>query len=894
MSAPTRPPLDVAPAAGHAGLVEAGLATALLAVALAGGWALADAPTLGLLGAAGLLAITLVAAFPTQSVIAFVALTPLIVGLDRGAVVPHLRLHEVLLAPLAAGLALVALHRWWTGVWRGPVRLHLLDGVVLAVAISGSATTLLWMYARGQGITGEDLQYALQLWKLVALYGMVRAFVREADAMRAMLTAVVVSAVVVGAIGALQTVGFGPVLTLLSEVVSPGEDGFDAAGGRATSTVGNPHAFGDVLVYAAVVAGGLAVALPRGRVVLAVAAAGLGTASLSSGSFSTALALGCAAVAFAVVTRTARWLVVAGVLLAPLAYLGLRPVVEGRLSALDPATGLPVSWTDRYGRLDNLQTYFWPRLAEDFNWLLGVRPASRVPGEVREYVYIESGWTWALWNGGVPLLVGIVVLLGAMFALGQRLRRTRLPEHRALGVALTVLPWVLAVLMFLDPHLTIRGGAEIFFVLVAMGATADPRRPRVVRAPRPAREPEVGPVLRRRWPLLAAALVVPLVAGVTWFVVASPPSRPAPAWEPLSAQELAAAEDALHRRSLAELEVFTDWLERNDAEGYIGEVGIPGGPDVERWTVLGQRWFEAAADAGLWVDVWSVGEWWGQDYVYAPFGRGPDEDAIEVTHEQGDLLRWAASRTDLPRGVNLSGGEFGAAGGGEDRTDFSNAAPGRFEEDWHYDGQESLDYLAEQGVDTVRLPFRWERIQPVPGEPLDRDEVDRIRDVVGRADAAGLRVILDVHNFGAYHLDDGGTGVRRAIGSPELPVEQFADLWRRLSEAFDGLPGVLAYDLMNEPVYLLGDSDDEDGSGARLWESVSQAAVDAIRDRGDETLVMVPGYHWSHVAGWAEQHPRAWIDDPADNIRYAAHHYWSPEQGRSYDEDLAAAIDEGY
>src|SRR3954451_25449965 len=129
-------------------------------------------------------------------------------------------------------------------------------------------------------------------------------------------------------------------------------------------------------------------------------------------------------------------------------------------------------------------------------------------------------------------------------------------------------------------------------------------------------------------------------------------------------------------------------------------------------------------------------------------------------------------------------------------------------------------------MDTIRLPFRWERIQPDPGGPLDAAELGRLQAVVQRADSAGLKVILDVHNFGAYMLSDGDQGVRRAIGSAELPSAQFADLWRRLSEAFDGVPGVLGYDLMTEPVYLAGD---DDPAGARIWESASQEAVDAIR-----------------------------------------------------------------
>ncbi len=350
-------------------------------------------------------------------------------------------------------------------------------------------------------------------------------------------------------------------------------------------------------------------------------------------------------------------------------------------------------------------------------------------------------------------------------------------------------------------------------------------------------------------------------------------------------------EDALHRRVEAELALFTDWLERNDAQGYIGEIGIPNDDDVDRWNALADRWFTAADDAGLWVDVWSAGEWWDLEYFYSPFIPAEFGGPLAVSQPTGDLLARQARESDLPRGVNLSGGEFGAAGGTETVTEFSNENPGEYDVDWHYDEQATFDYLAEQGIDTVRLPFRWERIQPVLGEELDSAELGRIRDAVGRAEQAGLEVILDVHNFAAYHLSDGTQGIRTSIGSAAVTEEHFADLWRRLSTAFAGVPGVAAYDLMNEPV----DIPDVGGrTGAEIWESASQAAVDAIRGTGDETLIMVPGYRWSHVYEWPETHPDAWITDPAGNMRYAAHHYWLREEGRSYDDEVAAAEEEGY
>src|SRR5687768_11265071 len=94
--------------------------------------------------------------------------------------------------------------------------------------------------------------------------------------------------------------------------------------------------------------------------------------------------------------------------------------------------------------------------------------------------------------------------------------------------------------------------------------------------------------LPRRWRrrvfarivLPVPVLVVALVGALTVWLLRSGDDD---AWEPTSAEQLQAAEDALHRRVVAELRVFGNWLEENDAEGYVGEIGIPNDEDADRW-----------------------------------------------------------------------------------------------------------------------------------------------------------------------------------------------------------------------------------------------------------------------------------------------------------------------
>jgi hypothetical protein len=358
---------------------------------------------------------------------------------------------------------------------------------------------------------------------------------------------------------------------------------------------------------------------------------------------------------------------------------------------------------------------------------------------------------------------------------------------------------------------------------------------------------------------------------------------------PASAQTTGNA-DALQARVRAELAVFTGWLQANGAKGYIGEVGWPNNTDTAAWNALATKWYADASAAGLWTTAWSAGEWWGCAYklsVYTWSTCATMDGNLSVPKSQASVIE-AQTSVDR-RGINMSGGDFGTPGPLEATSTFSNANPGAYNAAYHYDTLQSYGYVASRGMSLVRLPVRWERVQPVLGGALNAAEVQRISDAIGRADAHGMRVILDIHNYGAYWLSDGSQGVRRAIGSAEVTVNHFATLWRLLSTSFRSTPGLVGYGLMNEPVGM---------AGPLAWEQASQAAVTAIRQNGDTKLVLVPGYNWSGAQQWTSQHPRPWITDTAANVRYEAHHYWDRDSSgayvNSYASEVSNAVARGY
>nr|MBA2726288.1 cellulase family glycosylhydrolase [Actinomycetota bacterium] len=282
-----------------------------------------------------------------------------------------------------------------------------------------------------------------------------------------------------------------------------------------------------------------------------------------------------------------------------------------------------------------------------------------------------------------------------------------------------------------------------------------------------------------------------------------------------------------------------------------------------------------------------------QDYPLAVYENSsyPLSGSVDTPNTQATVFEAHLSTPLYQRGINVSTGTFCEGHGLEPTSSFSNRTPGKYGECYLYDGQGTFDYLASRGIDTVKIEFRWEHVQRNLGGKLHDKAMSRLTALVGRARSAGLDVILSMHNFGAYWLWNGEQGVRRPIGTRLVPISDYADVWKRLSRRFSGI----SYAIMAEPVGLRKKGD---LTPVKVWEKASQAALMAIRNTGDTSAILVNGYQWSALAGWADRHPDPWINDPVDNFFYTAHHYWDRDQSGhypySYAEEVAYAESQGF
>jgi aryl-phospho-beta-D-glucosidase BglC (GH1 family) len=207
-------------------------------------------------------------------------------------------------------------------------------------------------------------------------------------------------------------------------------------------------------------------------------------------------------------------------------------------------------------------------------------------------------------------------------------------------------------------------------------------------------------------------------------------------------------------------------------------------------------------------------------------------------------------------GVNISGMEYN--GGANAKAYYTYAVPSLSE----------LSYYRAQGLDLIRLPISWESLQTTLGGPLTAAYLAEIESVVKNAASLGMKVILDLHDYGGYH------GVK--IGTSGVTDADFANLWTQLAAAFAGNAGIGGYDLMNEPSGM---------PTATAWTQAAQAAITAIRTADAASPIYVEGNDYSNAANWSNLNPGlAQLVDPSNNLVFSAHVYLDTDDSGTHDD----------
>lgn len=276
-------------------------------------------------------------------------------------------------------------------------------------------------------------------------------------------------------------------------------------------------------------------------------------------------------------------------------------------------------------------------------------------------------------------------------------------------------------------------------------------------------------------------------------------------------------------------------------------------------------------------------------------------------------------------GTNLSGMEWAAPGLRYGTSTLPNL-------NFTVPRKETVAYLAADGFTKTRLPVQWELLQPMLYDTVASAQVTSavgqagafdatyaayITDVLDAHAAAGIKAIIDLHNYCRYQdfvyqpdgsvkgfvvpsdpllrpytSDSSQVQVRLCALAPgaTLTPAELADFWTRAAKKWKDHPGFGGYGLMNEPHDLPAPGAIVSGGTEDLtiWPTFAQAAIDAIRAVDPVNPIYVGGNDWSAATAIATQDPGFPLK--GNNLVYEVHMYLdASSSGYAFDYDTEVA-----
>ncbi|MCH5347515.1 MAG: glycoside hydrolase family 5 protein, partial [Muribaculaceae bacterium] len=200
--------------------------------------------------------------------------------------------------------------------------------------------------------------------------------------------------------------------------------------------------------------------------------------------------------------------------------------------------------------------------------------------------------------------------------------------------------------------------------------------------------------------------------------------------------------------------------------------------------------------------------------------------------------------------------------------------------------QSLFDAVKRAGFTSVRIPVTWMgHVGEAPDYTIDEAWLNRVAEVVGYAENAGLTVIINIHHDGAdsnYWLDIKHAATDEALNAA---IEaKLAAIWTQIARKFADKGEFLIFESMNEihdGGWGWGDNRKDGGKQYRTFNHWQQVFVDAVRATGGRNLLRwlgVPAYNTNIDLGANLVIPT----DPSQRVIVAVHCY------EPYDYTLAA------
>lgn len=182
-------------------------------------------------------------------------------------------------------------------------------------------------------------------------------------------------------------------------------------------------------------------------------------------------------------------------------------------------------------------------------------------------------------------------------------------------------------------------------------------------------------------------------------------------------------------------------------------------------------------------------------------------------------------------------------------------SPGDMEHFATYITRRDVEYIAELGLDHIRLGFDQIVLEEHDRPGVYREEIWNILDdFIGWCDAAGLRIVLNLHKAVGNYCDIRED--RSLMDTPELQ-DRFIALWRAFERRYAGRPDI-AFELLNE----VRDVPPE------TWNVLLRRTVAELRELDPARPLIVGSTRWNNCETLKDLPD---FDDP--NVIYTFHHY---------------------
>ena len=164
--------------------------------------------------------------------------------------------------------------------------------------------------------------------------------------------------------------------------------------------------------------------------------------------------------------------------------------------------------------------------------------------------------------------------------------------------------------------------------------------------------------------------------------------------------------------------------------------------------------------------------------------------------------------------------------------------------------QATMNKVKAAGFSTVRIPVTWMgHIGAAPDYKIDEKWLNRVAEVVGYAETAGLNAIVNMHHDGAdsKHWLDIKTAAKDPAVHQQI-LDQVGAMWGQIADKFKDKGDFLIFEAFNEihdGGWGWGENRNDGGKQYQCLNEWNQAFVDAVRASGGENanrILGIPAY----------------------------------------------------